>query len=79
MTAKEIGDQPAFPCPVGHIECHHPTGLTKREWLAGMALQAVASNPAYASSLTLEGIKRTAVKFADLTLEGLAAQEEQSR
>jgi hypothetical protein len=38
--AKDIRSDggPAFPCPVGHIECAHPEGLSKRELLAALAM-----------------------------------------
>lgn len=35
---KPFDGGPAFPCPVGHIECKHPEGMSVRVWLAGMAL-----------------------------------------
>jgi hypothetical protein len=32
---------PAFPCPVGHIECKHPVGMSLRAHFAGQAMQAI--------------------------------------
>lgn len=29
---------PAFPCPVGHIECAHPEGMTLRDYFAAKAM-----------------------------------------
>lgn len=35
---------PAFPCPVGHIECHHPVGMTLRDYFAAKAMAAQLTN-----------------------------------
>lgn len=35
---------PAFPCPVGHIECAHPEGMSLRDWYAGQALSGVLAS-----------------------------------
>ncbi len=41
MNKQKIDDGgPAFPCPVGHIICEHPEGMSTRTWLAGMATDA---------------------------------------
>lgn len=61
------GDQPAFPgySPKGDI---FDSGLTKREWLAGMALCGLLLAP------DIEGAQRTAqsaVKYADALLTEL--------
>lgn len=29
-----MNTEPAFPCPVGHIECAHPIGMSLRDYLA---------------------------------------------
>lgn len=31
---------PAFPCPVGHIECEHLAGMSLRAHFAGLAMQS---------------------------------------
>jgi hypothetical protein len=40
-------NQPAFPVKETPAEEHISFGLSKREWLAGMALQGLLSNPDY--------------------------------
>lgn len=37
MNAKDNGEMPISPIPQGEISLDEFTGLTKREWLAGMA------------------------------------------
>lgn len=43
LTDKQKSE-PAFPCPGGHIECYHPTGMTLRDYFAGQALIALLLN-----------------------------------
>ena len=75
---------PAFPIP---DELHskqdvhefgHP-GLTKREWLAGMALQGLCANPVMCATPSLRDcahVRDLALELADALL---AAQKEQSK
>lgn len=39
MATNEDGG-PAFPCPVGHIKCAHPEGLSLRDYFAAKVLAA---------------------------------------
>jgi hypothetical protein len=66
MTAKELGDQPVT--AMWHIEdCVQHSGLTKREWFAGLAMQGLLSNSDYAS--TTSGCASDAWNQADAMLE----------
>jgi len=37
-SETEKKPEPAFPCPVGHVECYHPTGMTLRDYFAAKAM-----------------------------------------
>jgi hypothetical protein len=70
------GQEPAFPTGgeysrAGEAEHREPSfgGLTKREWLAGMALVATGGSDSFASSGL---IADRAVRIADAVLERLA-------
>lgn len=64
-------NESAYPCPVGHIECKHPTGLTKREWFAGEALKGLLANTGEREDLSLVQIIDKAVVAADMLIEKL--------
>lgn len=64
-----VGKHPAFPVAYEPERHHVDEGLTKREWLAGMALTVVAQYGAirnYADQLeeTQDGIAATVAKWA---------------
>lgn len=70
----ENASQPIYPDPMRGAEQSFtnqsphelPTGLTKREYFAGLAMQGMAS-----SDLTYEDIAHDAVKMADALLKEL--------
>jgi hypothetical protein len=69
-TAKSIGELPAFPLSLGNQNLMPDFGgLTKREWLAGMAMQAVLSNPI---DLRPEQVVSFSISYADQLLAELA-------
>jgi hypothetical protein len=64
MNAKELGKCQAYPSPMGDM------GLTKRELIAAMAMQALLGK-----NMTLHdvgGVGDAALKFADQLLAELA-------
>lgn len=65
---NSIGNESAFPNYNG--TCY---GLTKREWLAGMALNGFMSN-ANTTHLSSDGYARQAVALADALLAELDKQ-----
>lgn len=40
---KDNKNPPAFPCPVRHIDCNHPIGMTLRDYFAAAALTGMLS------------------------------------
>lgn len=54
-------DEPAF--PYNHLQDMVYGGLTKREWMAGMALQGLL--PAFKFGWDEKNLAETALKFAD--------------
>lgn len=79
-AAKELGDQPAFPCSLAVLS----NGASKRELFAAMMAQGLLSNPETskfiasaglaASAKRFEAISETAQMQADALLEQLAKQ-----
>lgn len=67
-TVKELGNRPAFPnSTLGRV---NGSGLTKREWLAGMAMQgllAADSDPGGSKD-----VARWARQYAEALLSELA-------
>lgn len=72
-------DRPAYPVPLNEGEtlgakCGKADGLTKREWFAGMAMQAIVSNPAKDGITRGKNgvplIVKYAYEYADAMLEG---------
>lgn len=64
----ENNHKPAFPAVEGSTAFYEP-GLSKREWLAGMALQGILSNPQLDIATTkMEIIARDAGALADTLL-----------
>lgn len=46
MSGAQTNGGPAFPCPVGHIECAHPEGMSLRDYFAAKAQEGfIASLP----------------------------------
>lgn len=85
MTAKELGNLPSSPCEIRYSRDGKPvliqtgsdsileSGLTKREYFAGLAMQGLLACPV--SKVT--DIIRSSVIYAD-TLLGELAKENQS-
>lgn len=74
----ENENQPAFPIS-GSFDDDHPEimvplekGLSKREYFAGLAMQAVIANSAYDKLQTANNAARLAVDYADALLGELA-------
>lgn len=74
-VVRQLGGQQAFPVPASHPDpadpdnCFSSTpGLTKREWLAGLALQGLLVQ----SDEPDESIVERAVRCADFLLKELA-------
>jgi hypothetical protein len=44
MNEKPNDGGPAFPCPVGHIECFHPPGMSLRDYFAAKAMAGICGN-----------------------------------
>jgi len=42
---------PAFPCPVGHITCEHPTGMSLHDYYVGQALKGLIENELFCKNL----------------------------
>lgn len=61
-----LANQPAFPCAIGD----QPRGVTKREWLAGLAMQGLVSNAAFSNN-TAHFIAERALDYADVLLRKL--------
>lgn len=58
------GSEPAF--PVNDLNACKWPGLTKRQWLAGMALQGLCANPAEdVKNQTYDKVAEMALKHAD--------------
>lgn len=65
---------PAFPCPVGHIKCEHPEGMTLRDYFAAQALPTCISNTTPEDvqkfgSKVYPMVAETAYAFADAMLK----------
>lgn len=69
---SENGNEPAFARPESEFT-HGSTGLTKREWFAGMAMQGFAADPEISGGY--QAIASTAVAWADALLAELAKAE----
>jgi hypothetical protein len=68
MTTDKIGSEPAFPHYETHANGYRP-GLTKREWLAGLAMQGMCAGPK--REYTKNQCAKEAVALADaMLLEG---------
>lgn len=73
MTGRELGQQQAHSLPA--VKYYHPlqAGLTKREWMAGVALAGVLAN-------NIEGIDHIAdpnlaLRCVDVLLDELAKEQ----
>lgn len=80
---KSLGDQPAFPeLHIHHWkdavgDCSVPRwngGLTKREWLSGLAMQGICRDPNLSVLSGLPRIAEIAVNMADALLSELAKE-----
>ena len=75
-----MNNPPAFPCPVGHIECSHPTGMTLRDYFAACALTAIFRGAFIAAAagrpIPNSDVVKEAFQIADLML---AEREKQSQ
>jgi hypothetical protein len=69
-------DESAFPIPVSELPgAHFPQyGLTKREWLAGIAMQGLCAVYPQGGSFMEQHIAKGAVSIADALLAELAKQ-----
>lgn len=71
---SNAGDM-AFPVPPEHSPNNSiQLGLTKREYIAAMAMQGMASDPVYTEAPYEKGIAMHAVKMADALLAALEKQ-----
>lgn len=80
----KISEQPAFPMEKfddagkgrGQPDYSHPTykGLTKREYLAGLAMQGILSRSGNWNEANLDFVSKQAVYHADHLLEQLTKQ-----
>ena len=74
--AKALGDQPAFPVALSQLDSRLEIGLTKREWLAGMAMQGRLAMMAAADSKTdPDHNAQRAIEFAEALIEQLAKKQ----
>ena len=64
---------PAFPCPVGHIQCDHPTGINVRTYIATEAMAAIVAGVSDPRTTNYDNpiIARQAVELADALIEEL--------
>ena len=71
---KINSDQPAFPtdCSTDTSYTEIRGGLTKREWFAGLALQAIIASPDYQSDE--KSLCKMACTYADALLAELAKE-----
>ena len=70
LETLRVENSPAFPCPVGHIECNHPTGMTLRDYFAAKAMQGIVSNVYFptAKQYGAEQLAQDAYQIADAML-----------
>lgn len=78
MTAKELGDQPAFPqlhntCQVKG-ESEYFEGLTKLELFTALAMVGCVANPLCDADVTYERVSNNALAQAKAQLEALAKE-----
>jgi len=73
MTSYTDGDEPAAPVALNPYQT--ATGLTKREWFTGMALQGILANEAGTLDAR-EYAAGSAVAYADRVIEQLNRGEE---
>lgn len=67
---NEINDGgPAFPCPVGHMSCAHPEGMSLRDWFAGQALAGLCANPDINCNVAEDYLAAIALERADAMLK----------
>ena len=63
------GNESAFPREFGVVD-YGVHGLTKREWLAGLAMQGIMANPSFTTN-SPEDIAAGAIEQADALIEEL--------
>ena len=74
MPKKTKDGGPAFPCPVGHIECNHPEGMSLRAYMATKFLASLINsdyNTARPEGYIVEATAACAVHYADALIERL--------
>jgi hypothetical protein len=68
-------DMPVSPCEYFHTNQDAPAGLTKREYFAGLAMQAIASSPEV-SACDGVYVATRAVEWADSLLAELEESDD---
>lgn len=64
-AAKKLGNEPAFPCFQGKDAQTCDPGLTKREWLAGMAMQSIIQVGTAGGATRDDAAKSLGIKVED--------------
>ena len=55
MDAKRDDGGQAFPCPQDSVNQNTPSlGMTRRDWLAGLAMQGMAAGPYWCENFTAD-------------------------
>ncbi len=68
----ENSKKPAFSIGFANEQHHlYEEGLTKREYFAGLAMQAILSNPVQHSGVFLNWVAEASLKYADQLLNQL--------
>lgn len=72
VQADVRGGEPAFPCPHYHHDTSAPSGLTKREYFAAMAMSGLLSDSNHLNGAEFEPLK---VKHKGIALAAIASAD----